>query len=55
MLILWKQTKQILIQNMITSVRHFLGEQLTHGKLYQNLVDCVLSHTVLKILCINSV
>ena len=31
------------------SVRHFLGEQLSHAKFYKNLVDCVLSHTILKI------
>ena len=37
------------------SVRHFLGEQLSHGKFYKNLVDCVLSHTILKISCKNLV
>ena len=31
------------------SVSHFLGEQLSHGEIYKNLVDCVLSHTILKI------
>ena len=40
---------------MFNSVRHFLGEQLSHEKFYKNLVDCVLSHTILKISCKNSV
>ena len=33
----------------ISSVSHFLGKQLSHGEIYKNLVDCVLSHTILKI------
>ena len=41
--------------NMSNSVRHFLGEQLSHGEFYKNLVDCILSHTILKISCKNSV
>ena len=44
--------KEYIIDN---SVRHFLGEQLSHGKLYKNMVDCVLSHTILKISCKNSI
>ena len=39
----------LMVMYFCTSVRHFLGEQLSHEKFYQNLVDCVLSHTILKI------
>ena len=37
------------------SVRHFLDEQLSQKQFCQNLVDCVLSHTILKISYKNSV
>ena len=29
---------------MSISVRHILGDQLSHGEFYRKLVDCVLSH-----------
>ena len=46
----------LVVQRFIySSVSHFLGEQLSHGKFYKKLVDCVLSHTILKISCKNSV
>ena len=49
----WILIMYVLIMNI--SVSHFLGEQLSHGKFYKNLVDCVLSHTIPKISCKNSV
>ena len=50
---LWKQ---ILFEKLCPSVLHFFVEQLSNGKLYENLKDCVvLSHTFLKISCKKSI
>ena len=47
--------REIKAASIYISVLHFFVEQISHGKLYKNMKDCVLSHTFLKISIKNSI